>query len=51
MMINSRVGKYVLVQKAKFGPNELWVFMDGDHAVEWDSSKGIPSEADLDRNY
>ena len=52
MRTNDRVGKYVLVQKCSWvGPDgsfEQWVFMNGDVAIEWDSRKGIPTEADLD---
>lgn len=47
MLIGEKVGSYTLVQKASFGGKELWVFMDGDKAVEWNPANGLPTEETL----
>ena len=50
MHIGQSVGKYTLAMKARRHgyEQEVWVFMDGDRAVEWDPKDGIPSEKDMD---
>ena len=51
MHIGQSVGKYTLAMKARRHgyEQEVWVFMDGDRAVEWDPKDGIPTEDALDQ--
>lgn len=50
MNLGNSIGKYILTMKSHRhdGLNEIWVFISGDRAVEWDSRDGIPSEENLD---
>ena len=52
MRVGEMIGEYQLVQKTRWvrenKSDESWVFMVGDHAIEWNPENGVPTVSDLD---